>query len=98
MTATETQPALEKRSLGRRWGAALGALAVMIVAFGLWLAWSPQEGQVQGIVDAREYRVASKVTGRLAEVLVDGDRFAVVADRIAPSAIMDAERMPEWLA
>ena len=36
--------------------------------------------------------------GFVAEVLVDGDRFAVVADRIAPSAIMDAERMPDWLA
>ncbi|HWK36627.1 diaminopimelate decarboxylase [Sphingomonas sp.] len=31
------------------------------------------------------------------EVLVDGDRYAVVADRIAPSALIDAERVPEWL-
>ena len=36
--------------------------------------------------------------GFVAEVLVDGDRYAVVADRIAASAIMDAERVPEWLA
>lgn len=36
--------------------------------------------------------------GFVPEVLVDGDRFAVVADRIAPAAIMDAERVPEWLA
>ncbi|QPC99452.1 diaminopimelate decarboxylase [Qipengyuania soli] len=35
--------------------------------------------------------------GFIAEVLVDGDKFAVVADRIAASAIMDAERVPEWL-
>jgi len=35
--------------------------------------------------------------GFVAEVLVDGDRFAVVADRIAAQAIMDAERVPEWL-
>ena len=35
--------------------------------------------------------------GFVPEVLVDGDRFAVVADRIAPAAIMDAERVPEWL-
>jgi len=35
--------------------------------------------------------------GFVAEVLVDGDKFAVVADRIAASAIMDAERVPEWL-
>ena len=36
--------------------------------------------------------------GFVAEVLVDGDRFATVADRIDPVAIMDAERVPEWLA
>ena len=35
--------------------------------------------------------------GFVPEVLVDGDRFAVVAERIAPAAIMDAERIPEWL-
>lgn len=35
--------------------------------------------------------------GFVPEVLVDGDRFAVVADRIAASAIMDAERVPDWL-
>jgi len=35
--------------------------------------------------------------GFVAEVLVDGGRFAVVADRIDAAAIMDAERVPEWL-
>jgi len=35
--------------------------------------------------------------GFVAEVLTDGDRYAVVADRIEASAIMDAERVPEWL-
>lgn len=35
--------------------------------------------------------------GFVPEVLVDGDRFAVVADRIAPQAIMEAERVPDWL-
>jgi diaminopimelate decarboxylase len=35
--------------------------------------------------------------GFVPEVLVDGDRFAVVADRIEPGAIMAAERVPEWL-
>ena len=35
--------------------------------------------------------------GFVAEVLVDGDRFAVVADRIGAGAIMDAERVPDWL-
>ncbi len=31
------------------------------------------------------------------EVLVDGSRFAAVADRIAPETIMAAERVPDWL-
>ena len=35
--------------------------------------------------------------GFVAEVMVDGDRFAVVADRISPHDIMDAERVPDWL-
>ena len=36
--------------------------------------------------------------GFVAEVLVNGDEFAVVADRIPAANIMDAERVPEWLA
>ena len=32
------------------------------------------------------------------EVMVDGDRWAVVADRIAPAAILAAERVPDFLA
>jgi diaminopimelate decarboxylase len=31
------------------------------------------------------------------EVLVSGDKFAVVADRIEPETILAAERLPEWL-
>lgn len=31
------------------------------------------------------------------EVMVDGDRWAVVAQRIEPSAILAAERVPDWL-
>ena len=62
---TETAPASRKMR-----AAVLVMLAVAVVGIGIWLAWRPQAAQVQGIVDAREYRVASKVTGRLAEVLV----------------------------
>ncbi len=32
------------------------------------------------------------------EVLVDGDSYAVVADRIPAATVMEAERMPDWLA
>ena len=35
--------------------------------------------------------------GFVAEVMVDGDKFAVVADRIVPEAISAAERVPAWL-
>ena len=35
--------------------------------------------------------------GFVAETMVDGDRFAVVADRILPEVITAAERVPEWL-
>jgi diaminopimelate decarboxylase len=31
------------------------------------------------------------------EVMVDGARFATVADRIDPATILAAERVPEWL-
>jgi len=35
--------------------------------------------------------------GFVAEVMVDGDKFAVVADRILPAEITAAERVPDWL-
>ncbi len=35
--------------------------------------------------------------GFVAEVLVDGDKWSVVADRISPEAISAAERVPDWL-
>ncbi len=35
--------------------------------------------------------------GFVAEVLVDGDKFAVVADRLPAADIMAAERVPDWL-
>ena len=31
------------------------------------------------------------------EVLVDGERYAVVADRVTPETLIAAERVPEWL-
>ncbi len=54
----------------RRWALPAALIVLAVAALGLWLAWQPAPGQLQGIVDAREYRVASKVTGRLAAVHV----------------------------
>ena len=36
--------------------------------------------------------------GLVPEVLVDGDKFAVVAERISPADILAAEHVPDWLA
>jgi diaminopimelate decarboxylase len=36
--------------------------------------------------------------GLVPEVLVSGDRYAVVAERIVPATILDAEHVPDWLA
>jgi diaminopimelate decarboxylase len=35
--------------------------------------------------------------GLVPEVLVDGDKFAIVAERISPETILAAERVPDWL-
>jgi diaminopimelate decarboxylase len=35
--------------------------------------------------------------GLVPEVLVDGDRYAIVAERIQPATILAAEHVPEWL-
>lgn len=35
---------------------------------------------------------------RVPEVLVDGDRFAVVADRITPQTMLAAQHLPFWMA
>jgi len=35
--------------------------------------------------------------GFVAEVMVDGDKVASVADRILPEDIYAAERVPDWL-
>jgi diaminopimelate decarboxylase len=35
--------------------------------------------------------------GFVAEVMVDGDKWAVVADRILPQTITGAERVPDFL-
>jgi diaminopimelate decarboxylase len=35
--------------------------------------------------------------GLVPEVFVDGDKFAVVAERIAPETILAAEHVPDWL-
>ncbi|WP_303699811.1 HlyD family secretion protein [Brevundimonas naejangsanensis] len=56
----------------RRW--ILPSVAVLLVAFlslGLWLSYRPAPDQIQGMVDARELRITSKVTGRIAGFHVD---------------------------
>ena len=42
-------------------------------------------------------RLVPFVRALVPEVMVDGDRFAVVADRVEPETLIAAERVPEWL-
>ena len=51
----------------RRFPVALvaGLVVAVLLALGLWLAYRPAPDQIQGMVDAREMRITSKVTGRI---------------------------------
>lgn len=54
--------------------AVLGLFAALAV--GLWLSYRPVPDQIEGMVDAREIRVASKVTGRIEAFYVsEGERI-----------------------
>ncbi|MCX9147324.1 HlyD family secretion protein [Erythrobacter sp. WG] len=70
---------------GRKFSVTLAlALAVVgVLALGLWLAWRPAPDQVQGLVDARELRVASKVTGRLAQIHVEEGQMVEAGQLLA---------------
>ncbi len=48
----------------------VGTVLAALLALGLWLSYRPVPDQLQGMVDAREIRITSKVTGRI-------DRFFV---------------------
>ncbi len=53
----------------------IGLIAALVVAallaLGLWLAYRPAPDQIQGMADAREMRITSKVTGRIAAFHVE---------------------------
>jgi len=71
----EEAPLAEEPAAGspdRRWWAmAVAAGIALLLAIGLWLAYRPAPDQIQGMVDAHEVRIASKVTGRIAAFHVE---------------------------
>lgn len=73
--ATEPDPVPEAEPAQRdrpRW--LLQVIVIAIIAAlgtGLWLSYRPVPDQIQGMVDARELRVTSKVTGRIAAFHVE---------------------------
>jgi len=71
----EETPLAEEPAAGspdRRWWAiAVAAGIALLLAIGLWLAYRPAPDQIQGMVDAHEVRIASKVTGRIAAFHVE---------------------------
>ena len=58
------EPALARRH--HRFLTAVVITLALLLALGLWLSYRPAPGQLQGMVDARDIRVTSKVTGRIA--------------------------------
>ena len=57
-------------------GIAAGIAALLIA--GLWLSYKPVPDQLQGMVDAREVRAASKVTGRIEAFHVEEGAYVTV--------------------
>ena len=96
-------PGVAGASARKGLAAAAVVVVVAVLAAGLWLASRPAPDQLQGIVDARELRVASKVTARLAEIHVEEgaavtkgqllatlDSPEVAAKQAQVSAVVDA--------
>lgn len=69
----ETAPPADDTVAPRRWPVwpLVAIVLVGLMALGLWLSYRPATGQIQGMVDAREARIASKVTGRIASFHVE---------------------------
>ncbi|MBN8839237.1 MAG: efflux RND transporter periplasmic adaptor subunit [Sphingomonadales bacterium] len=67
-TAIDEAPPPAKRNLARP---IVAIVVVALLALGLWLAYRPAPGQIQGMVDAREMRITSKVTARIAAFQVE---------------------------
>ena len=67
-TAIDEAPPPARRNLARP---IVAIVVVALLALGLWLAYRPAPGQIQGMVDAREMRITSKVTARIAAFHVE---------------------------
>lgn len=67
---------------------ALSAL-VILLGYGLLLAYSPKPQILQGQIEAREYNVSSKITGRVEKVLVRR------GDSVEPGDLLFAISSPE---
>ncbi len=71
------QPAQEKlevptTSKPKKWPALLGLLLIfLLIGIGLWLANQPKTGQLQGMVEADSFNVATKVPSRVNSLLVE---------------------------
>ena len=67
-TAIDEAPPPARRNLARP---IVAIVVVALLALGLWLAYRPAPGQIQGMVDAREMRITSKVAARIAAFQVE---------------------------
>ena len=68
-TSEADAPPAPRRRISRP--VVIGGLIVALLALGLWLSYRPVPDQLQGMVDAREIRITSKVTGRIERFFVN---------------------------
>lgn len=60
----------------------VGSIVVLSALFG-WYAFRPVETPIQGQVEVKEYRVSSKVPGRIARILVEEGQTVAAGDTLA---------------
>ena len=75
------------------------ALLVLSLTWSAYFIHEFTHGAIFRTAGAYGATMASTYNSRalVPEVLVDGDRYAVVADRVEPETLIAAERVPEWL-
>ncbi len=73
-------------------------MLLVVLGYGLTLAFTPKVEQLQGQIEAREYNVSSKVPGRVAKVLVrrgdsvdDGDLLFTIDSPELDAKLMQAQ-------
>ncbi|WP_200879054.1 HlyD family secretion protein [Sphingopyxis sp. MWB1] len=73
------EPAVDAAPSGTKGRAVIkivaGVAVLAALGTGFWLSYRPAPVQIQGMVDARELRISSKLTGRIEDIFVEEGQF-----------------------